>query len=551
MIARFFNSQTKTVTFAAGLLAFSALASRILGLIRDGLLAGYFGAGLETDVYFTAFRVPDFVYNFLIVGGLSIAFLPLFSEYYSQDKEKAWKMASNILNVFLVALAVLSFIFFLFTPYLISIIAPGFGPEARKLAVSLTRLLFLSPIIFGISNIFSSILHYFNRFLVYSVAPVLYNLGIIFGILFLSPRFGIFGVGIGVIIGALLHLAIQIPSAIGCGFRYLPLFNIKHPALKEVIQLMIPRSFSVGAQQINLIVITAIASTLGVGSIAIFNFSNNLYYIPIGIFGISFALASFPRLSKAWTEGKKEEFLEDFSSVFRQILFLVIPTSVLMFLLRAQLVRIILGSLGPGRFGWQDTRLTAACLGVFSIGIFASALIPFICRAFFSFKDTKTPTFIAVGGVTLNIFLSVVFTSILESHGIFCNFIAGILDISDIKNISVVGLPLAFSISVIFQFILLLYFLVKKIEGMKTKEILSSLQKIIFATAVSVVFVLLVIHIVAGFVNMHTFRGVFLQLLFGGGAGIVTYAVLSFVLKMPELGIIKLAVVKQFSKSRD
>ena len=551
MIARFFNSQTKTITFAAGLLAFSALASRILGLIRDGLLAGYFGAGLETDVYFTAFRVPDFVYNFLIVGGLSIAFLPLFSEYYSQDKEKAWKMASNILNVFLVALAVLSFIFFLFTPYLISIIAPGFGPEARKLAVSLTRLLFLSPIIFGISNIFSSILHYFNRFLVYSVAPVLYNLGIIFGILFLSPRFGIFGVGIGVIIGALLHLAIQIPSAIGCGFRYLPLFNIKHPALKEVIQLMIPRSFSVGAQQINLIVITAIASTLGVGSIAIFNFSNNLYYIPIGIFGISFALASFPRLSKAWTEGKKEEFLEDFSSVFRQILFLVIPTSVLMFLLRAQLVRIILGSLGPGRFGWQDTRLTAACLGVFSIGIFASALIPFICRAFFSFKDTKTPTFIAVGGVTLNIFLSVVFTSILESHGIFYNFIAGILDISDIKNISVVGLPLAFSISVIFQFILLLYFLVKKIEGMKTKEILSSLQKIIFATAVSVVFVLLVIHIVAGFVNMHTFRGVFLQLLFGGGAGIVTYAVLSFVLKMPELGIIKLAVVKQFSKSRD
>ncbi len=551
MIARFFNSQTKTVTFAAGLLAFSALASRILGLIRDGLLAGYFGAGLETDVYFTAFRVPDFVYNFLIVGGLSIAFLPLFSEYYSQDKEKAWKMASNILNVFLVALAVLSFIFFLFTPYLISIIAPGFGPEARKLAVSLTRLLFLSPIIFGISNIFSSILHYFNRFLVYSVAPVLYNLGIIFGILFLSPRFGIFGVGIGVIIGALLHLAIQIPSAIGCGFRYLPLFNIKHPALKEVIQLMIPRSFSVGAQQINLIVITAIASTLGVGSIAIFNFSNNLYYIPIGIFGISFALASFPRLSKAWTEGRKEEFLEDFSSVFRQILFLVIPTSVLMFLLRAQLVRIILGSLGPGRFGWQDTRLTAACLGVFSIGIFASALIPFICRAFFSFKDTKTPTFIAVGGVTLNIFLSVVFTSILESHGIFYNFIAGILDISDIKNISVVGLPLAFSISVIFQFILLLYFLVKKIEGMKTKEILSSLQKIIFATAVSVVFVLLVIHIVAGFVNMHTFRGVFLQLLFGGGAGIVTYAVLSFVLKMPELGIIKLAVVKQFSKSRD
>lgn len=547
MIKRFFNSQTKTITFAAGLLAFSALASRILGLIRDGLLAGYFGAGLETDIYFTAFRVPDFVYNFLIVGGLSIAFLPLFSEYYSQDKEKAWRMASNVLNVFLVALAILSFIFFLFTPYLINIIAPGFGPEAKKLAVSLTRLLFLSPIIFGISNIFSSILHYFNRFLVYSTAPVLYNLGIIFGILFLSCRFGIFGVGIGVIIGALFHLAVQVPSAIGCGFRYFPSFNIKHPALKEVIRLMIPRSFSVGAQQINLIVITAIASTLGIGSIAIFNFSNNLYHIPIGIFGISFALASFPWLSKAWTEGKKEEFFKDLSSVFRQILFLVIPASVLMFLLRAQLVRIILGSLGPGRFGWHDTRLTAACLGVFSIGIFASALIPFICRAFFSFKDTKTPTFVGVGGVALNIFLSVVFTNILKNDGVFYSFIASILDISDIKNISVVGLPLAFSISVVFQFILLLYFLYKRIEGIRIKEILSSLQKIIFASIVSMGATLFVLHVVAGIVDMHTFVGVFSQAISACIIGISVYLILSFFLKSSELRIIKSAIIKQFS----
>jgi len=368
--------------------------------------------------------------------------------------------------------------------------------------------------------------------------------------LFLAPSFGIFGVGIGVIIGALLHLAIQIPSAIGCGFRYLPLFNIKHPALKEVVSLMIPRSFAVGAQQINLIVITGIASTLGTGSIAIFNFANNLYYAPVGIFGISFALASFPRLSKSWAEEKREEFLDTFSSVFRQILFLIIPSSILIFLLRAQLVRIILGSLGPGRFGWNDTRLTAACLGIFSISIFASALIPFICRAFFSFKDTKTPTFIAVGGVVLNILLSVVFVKVLRMGGTFYNFVSGVLDLEGIENISVTGLPLAFSIAVIFQFVLLLYFLHKRIGEIRAKEILSSLRKIIFASIVAGFVVLVVLRAVAKVVDMHTFLGVFSQASLGGIAGVSVYLILSLLFKSSELRIIKSAVLKQFSMER-
>jgi len=548
MIKRFFNSQTKTVTFAAGLLSVSALASRLLGLIRDGLLAGHFGAGIETDIYFTAFRIPDFVYNFLIVGGLTIAFLPLFSEYYSKNKEKAWEITNNLLNIFLLFLVLTSLILFIFTPWLMKFIAPGFSPESKALATALTRLMFLSPILFGISNIFSSILHYFNRFLVYSIAPVLYNLGIIFGILFLAPYFGIFGVGIGVILGALLHLAIQIPSAINCGFRYKPLFNFRHPALKEIVRLMVPRSFAVGAQQINLVIITAIASTLVAGSIAIFNFANNLYYIPVGIFGISFAIASFPKLSKSWALNQKEEFLKNFSSVFRQILFLVIPASVLIILLRAQLVRIVLGSLGPGKFGWQDTRLTAACLGIFSIGIFASALIPFVCRAFFSFKDTKTPTLIAITGVSLNIFLSFYLTGILKSPGFLGNFIIKIFDLQRVSDISVTGLPLAFSIAVIFQFILLLIFLYKKIGDFRVGEIFRSFEKALIAVIFSGVSIYLTLYFIGNLVNMHTFSGIFIQGGLAGVAGVLIYLLLSLILKSPELRVIKSAVFKQFTK---
>jgi len=548
MIKRFFNSQTKTITFAAGLLSISALASRFLGLVRDGLLAGYFGASIETDIYFAAFRIPDFVYNFLIVGGLTIAFLPLFSEYYSRDKDKAWEMTNNLLNVFLFFLVLSCLVLFIFTPWLMKFIAPGFSPESKALASALTRLMFLSPILFGISNIFSSILHYFNRFLVYSVAPVLYNLGIIFAILFLAPSFGIFGVGIGVILGAFLYLAIQIPSAIGCGFKYRSLFNLRYPALKEIVRLMIPRSFAVGAQQINLIVITAIASTLITGSIAIFNFANNLYYIPVGIFGISFAIASFPNLSKAWAQNQKEEFFRNFSLVFRQILFLVIPASILMFFLRAQLVRVVLGSLGPGKFGWQDTRLTAACLGIFSIGIFASALIPFVCRAFFSFKDTKTPTLIAVSGVSLNIFLSFYLTGILKSPGSLGNLIVKIFDLQNIGDVSVIGLPLAFSIAVIFQFILLLFFLYEKIGDFRIKEISQSFAKILVASILAGLFIYLILYFVANLVNMRTFRGVFTQGVSAGLVGILVYLLLSLILKSPELKIIKSAILKQFKK---
>jgi putative peptidoglycan lipid II flippase len=548
MIRRFFNSQTKTVTFAAGLLSISALASRFLGLIRDGLLAGYFGAGTETDIYFAAFRVPDFVYNFLIVGGLSMAFLPLFAEYYSRNKEEAWKITNNLLNVFSLLIIFLSAVLFVFTPWLIDIITPGFSLEEKELTSALTRLMFLSPIFFGISNIFSSILHYFNRFLVYSVAPVLYNLGIIFGIVFLAPRYGIFGVGIGVIIGALAHLLIQIPSAIGCGFKYKPIFNIKHSSLREVIRLMLPRSFAVGVQQINLIVITSIASTLFAGSIAIFNFSNNLQYVPVGIFGISFAVASFPKLSKTWAQGNKEEFLNDFSSIFRQIMFLVIPASVLIFLLRTQLVRVVLGSLGPGKFDWQDTILTATSLGIFSIGIFASALIPLICRAFFSFKDTKTPTLIAVISVGLNILLSFYLVSVLENPGFVYNSIVRMFDLDGVKNISVLGLPLAFTKAVVFQFILLIIFFHKKVGGFGVKKIAFSLWKIMIAVLLMFASVYFSISLAGGILDTKTFLGVFAQGIISGLVGIAVYLITSIVFKIPEIKIIKSAVLKQFSK---
>ena len=457
-----FNFQTKTISRSALVLGISYFLSALLALFRDRLLAGRFGAGPELDVYFAAFRIPDFVYNLLILGGFAAAFLPLFSEYFSRNKEEAWEATNHLLNAFLFFLVAISLVIFIFTPWLVRLLFPGFGPQEQALAIPLVRLLFLSPIIFGISNLLSGILHYFNRFLVFGLTPILYNLGIIFGILFLSPAFGIFGVGMGVVLGAFLHMAIQIPSARNCGFSYKPVFNLRHPALRRIFSLMMPRIFAVAAQQINLIVIVAIASTIAAGSIAIFNFSNNLQSLAVGMVGVSFAVAAFPVLSRLWSQNQKKEFLGSFYLVFRRILFLIVPLSLFLFFLRTPITSLIYKT---GKFGWEDTQLTSACLGLFSLSIFAQSLIPLFVRGFFSFQDTKTPTLITVFSVVLNVVLAFFFVQTLSFSNAFSDFLSKFFNLQGAGNISVAGLPLAFSLAAIFQFILLFIFFRRKTKN--------------------------------------------------------------------------------------
>lgn len=545
MFNQIFNSRTKTVTFAAILLGISAVISGILGLVSDIILAGKFGIKAESNIYFAAFRIPDLVYNLLIVGGLGIAFLPIFSEFYSKDKEEAWKMTNLVLNVFLFLLFLISLILFIFTPVLIRFIAPGFSLEDKAKVVSLTRIMFLSPIFFGLSSVFSGILQYFNRFLVYSIAPIFYNLGIIFGMVVLTPRFGVLGLGYGVIIGAFLHWIIQIPSAINSGFSYKPLFDFKFPAIKRIFYLMVPRVFALAGQQINLMVITAIASTIS-GGIAIFSFSNAIFSFPIGIIGTSFAIAVFPTLSRHWANGQKKEFFDNFSVTFRQILFLIIPISILIFILRAQIIRLVYGTFGANKFDWVATRLTAASLGIFSIGILASALIPFIFRAFFALQDTKTPTLIAIFSIILNIVLSFLFVNILKFSNVFQNFIINVLKLKGIDNISVVGLSLAYIVAAIFQFLLLLFFLYKKVGDLRVQEIYASLKKIIFSSIILTVFTYLTLYVAASFVDTHTVLGIFGQTILAAAIGIVFYALVSFYLKSQELKTIYSSILKQF-----
>jgi len=525
------HSQAKSISSASLILAVSYLMSAILGLVRDRLLAGTFGAGNELDVYYAAFTVPDFVSLILIFGAISAAVIPIFSSYLVKSKDDAWKYVSTLLNVFLLSLIIVCVILIIFTPAIISLTAPGFSGHKKDLAVMLMRIMFLSPIILGTSNLISGILQVFHRFLVTAVAPLLYNLGIIIGILFFVPRFGLQGLAWGVVLGGVLHLAIQLPVFFFSGFRYKANFNYKDPGVIKTIKLMAPRSLGLGAGQLNTIATTAIASTLLAGSIAVFNLANNLSSIMVNAVAVSVSTASFPSMSMAFLMDDGEEFLRKFSRIFCQIIFLVIPISLLLLILRAQIVRVVLG---VGKFGWADTKLTTACLGILALNLIAQALILFLSKTFYAAHNTKIPAIISGLTVAFNICLSLLLVWLVRFSPGFDLFLQNFLRLGGVANVGVIALALSYTITAVLECSLLLYMFCKKFPKLKIKEIFDSLYKILVASLIMAVVTFIMRQFLGSVVSLQTFWGIFFQLVVSGCVGVAVYAISTYLLKSPE-----------------
>jgi len=546
MIKRILNIKTNKIPMAALILGIASLGSALLGFFRDRLLAGHFGAGDDLDIYYTAFRIPDFVNMVLIMGAISAAIIPIFTFYLQKDKEEAKQFLTNLMNLFMIVFIAVSFFLFVFAPQLISLIAPGFGIEKKEMTVLLTRIMFLSPILLGMSNIISGILQVFSRFLVTAIAPIMYNLGIIFGILVFVPRIGLTGLAWGVALGAGLHLLIQLPIFFFLGFRPFSKFTLFHPGVKKVFKLMLPRSLGIAASQINLMVMTAIGSTLAIGSIAVFSLANNLSRSLLILLAVPLSTAAFPALSSSFSQGKRQEFLKKFSLSFRLLLFLIIPSSVLLFILRAQIVRIIYGT---GRFSWADTRLTSACLALFALSLFAYGLGLLLSKAFYAAHNTKTPTIIGIISIGLNIGLCFLFVHLLGTTNFFSYSVINILKLNGLRDISIIGLPLAYSISGMFQFVLLFWFLHKKIGATKQREIFQTAGKTFLATFPTIIAVYFSLRFFDLFLETSTFVGIFLQTL---GAGIIAFSVyflFSLLLKSSEVYLLKKFLLSKLNKN--
>lgn len=506
---------SSSISSAALIISVAGILSRVLGFFRDRILASHFGAGDTLDVYYAAFRVPDLLYNLLILGALSAAFIPVFTGLIARNEEdEAWKLADSLLNAALLALVFISGIFVIFTPWIMKIITPGFSGEKLGQVVTLTRIMFLSPIFLGISGIFGGILNSLKRFLIYSLAPILYNLGIIIGAIFFVPRLGVIGLAWGVALGAMLHMLIQYPAVRISGFRYRLFLDFKNTNLRKVFKLMVPRTMGLAVTQINLLVVTVIASTLAAGSLAIFNFANNLQSFPLGIFAIPFTLAVFPTLSHFSAKDDQENFVASFSQTFRQILFFVIPTSILILVLRAQIVRVVLGA---GKFDWEDTILTFQSLGIFAVSLFAQSLVPLLARSFYALHNTKVPFYTGLASEAVN----------LASALILSRFF-GIL-----------GLVWAYSLASAVNMFLLLLILRVKMNNLDDTKIISTTLRISISALAAGFTAQMTKYLIQPYINLDTFVGVLSQLGFCGLTGIFVYLVFTRFFRLDEFNSFK------------
>lgn len=539
------NSESQNVTSAAVIIGSLTIVSRLLGVIRDRVLAGQFGAGDVLDVYYASFRLPDTIYNLLVLGVVSAGLIPVFSGLLAKNqKSEAFLLANRILNILLFAMIILCGFLFLFTPQIVALITPGFSPEKMQEVISLSRIMFLSPIFLGISAIFSSILQSLKKFLIYSIAPLFYNLGIIFGALFLVPWLGVAGLAWGVVLGSLMHMLIQFLPLKSAGWQWRPESGHNDANVREVLKLMLPRTLSLGVSQLNFFILTIFASMMAGGSLAVYNFAYNLQNFPLGVFGVSLGVAALPILSEYAAKNKKKEFAEIFSSTLRQTLFFIIPVASLTYVFRAQIVRLILGS---GQFNWLDTRLTAACLAIFCLALFAEGAYPLVIRSFYAVKDTKTPLLVGFATVIVNLLAVYGFSKFLSSDSHLAYCLISLLRLNDLwgyADFRVLALPLAMGVSAIFELLFLMLLLRIKSGPIGGGMIWSSFWRIVFASLGSSLSAYFVLLFLSWIFPTDKVWGLMSQAVIAGLLALGVYVIFGYIFKLPEL----FAFIKSFKK---
>lgn len=523
-----------TVTRASLILGITYLSSNILGVIRERLIAARFGASHMTDIFYASFRIPDLIFNLLVLGAVSSAFVPIFIDYLTKKKEEESNfVASNFLNFLLLTTIVFGILLYALAWKLVPLLLPGFfsgGVEADfhtlEVAVKSVRLMLLSPILFAASSVFGGILNSHRRFVAYALAPVVYNMAIILSIVYLAPRFDIpiYGIIYGVLAGAFLHAAIQFFPALSSGFRWWPVLSLRKYDLPKIIKLTVPRMLAMGTQQVNIIVDTIIASFF-VGGITVLSFANNIQTVPTVIFGIAIATAVFPVLAEFNSRDNRNDFKESLSESLRRVLFFMVPAAIIFFVLRAQIVRLLYE---VGHFSSENVYWTTKSLGYFAIGIAAQGVIPLLLKAFYALKDTKTPFLISIFVMIVNVILSVS------------------LPFIKVLDFGVAGVALAFSIAGFINAFLLLYYLKNKIGNIdKSNRLFSGFTKITLTSLTMGMIIHYLLYFFDRFVNTGEFSGLLLQTTGSFLIGLAFYFAMTMIFKIEEPG----KIFKSFKRS--
>ena len=526
-IKKIINYQSSTILSAGLLMSALTFIGSLLGLVRNALLASRFGASLTLDIYYASFRLPDLIYNIFILGAISVAFIPLFNEFLTENREKGWQFTSLMIIGVGLIFSFLSLLIIIFAKPLLSFILKGFKEDSILMAVRLTRIMMLQPLLLGISSIVSGVLRSFRLFFITSVAPLAYNLGIIIGIIFLVPHLGVTGLAWGVVLGAALHLLVQLPALMHLNYHFeLPNFTYFHNKINTIISLISSRSSSIIISQLFLLGITSLASFLSAGTISIITLVDSI--LPYTTFALPFADAAFPYLSKLEAEHKQEEFLEVFAKTLRQILFFIIPLAFWFIVYREAVIRLLLGY---GKFNWQATVNAATVLGIMAIGMIFQSINYYLLKIFFAKKNASLP------------FLA---SLISYSTGfLICFYLS--------KRFDIFGLAFGIVLTYFIYFLTLYCFSYRYLDYRSSylKDLVPAIRKIIIASILSSLVGLISFRYLAFILPFSKVKNLTFDTFISGILTLLSFYFVALKLHLPEIKELKQLIQKRFIKKHE
>lgn len=529
---RFLSRETRGMHQAAYLLAAFAFASQLLGLLRDRTLAFAFGAGHTLDLYYAAFRIPDLLFATVATLFSIYALLPILSRLEAEKEGLMVPFLRNTLVVFFAGMSFISLILYALAPVLAPLVAPGLAHTAESYAqlVLMMRILLLQPILLGMSNTIASLTQLRHRFVLYSVSPLLYNLGIIFGAVVLYPVLGVAGLAWGVVFGAFMHLAVQFPYfASEKGHGKLSLERMRK-GLTEVLALSIPRTLALASTQISIAALTAMASFLVSGSITVFTFAFNLQSVPLAIIGVSYAVAAFPTLATLHARGASEEFIQYVEAALRHIIFWSIPATIFMIVMRAQIVRIILGA---GQFNWDATKLTAAALALFVISLTAQSITLLIARAYYATGNTRKPLYYGIADIAVSIGSGFLLLMAFQHVQFWRAFIEALLRVQDVPGAAVLMLAFGYALGSIAEGFVSYFFFIRDFS-IPTARIGRLFFESFSAATIGAGVTYLTLSATGAAGTINTTIGLIAQAILAGSAGLAVAAGVLMALKNPE-----------------
>lgn len=506
------TATTRHLITSTGIVMFFFIISRALGLVREIVISNQFGTSAALDAYVAAFRIPDLLFNLVAGGALASAFIPPFARLLTDgDTKGSWRLATQVINLVFVLAAALSIGAAVFAEPLVQYsVGVGFPPEQQALTAQLMRLMLITPAVFAVSGIVMGILNAHHEFLLPAAAPVMYNLSIIGGAVLLAPSLGVMGLAIGVVVGAFLHLAVQVPWLFRQKMGYTFGLGLRDEGVRHVVQLVIPRSVGIAAVQFNFLVNTILASTLAAGSLAALNYAFLLILLPIGVIAQSIATVLFPSFSRMYAAKDIHGLRNAFSTGFRVTLFLTVPATVGLMLLARPIIQLLLQR---GQFTAQSTEMTYVALEFFAVGLFAHAGLETLTRAYYAMHDTATPVRIGVASVVLNVILSLALIGPLLQG----------------------GLALANSIATTLEVLILLYLLRSRLGGVDGRTIAIGVAKMAVGAAVMAAAIMLI-------QQTPLAQNAFLLLGAGVIVGGAAYFLTMFILRSDEINLaLKLA----------